>query len=318
MSNHRNIEQSPFHAGERYVQTQVGVRDIENWARKVVRPYLPEQHRGFHTALPFLVAAARDGYGRPWATLLSGPDGFVTSPDSRTLNIHARPAAGDALEDALVGGADIGILGIELATRRRNRVNGRMARDGVGGLVLAVEQAFGNCPQYIQSRDHTVLPDIDRIAEPRPVKELQRLDERARHIISRADTLFIASHLPGIGDTAGTDISHRGGKPGFVRIDGDGLLTMPDFPGNQFFNTLGNVHLNPKVGLLFIDFRTRGLLSMTGHAEIVWKGEEVQLYSGAERLIKFRLDKAILWERTVPIRWRFRGWSRSLDRTGSW
>ncbi|WP_405234534.1 pyridoxamine 5'-phosphate oxidase family protein [Lentisalinibacter salinarum] len=310
---------SPFHAGERAVQRRAGAHDrVARTGRRFVRDHLNDEQRDFYAQLPSLFVGSVDRVGRPWASVLFGRPGFLTSSDPRHLDVTAKCIHHDPLNENLIRDAPLGLLGINLSTKRRHRLNGRVSFLQNGRFRIKVAQAFGNCPQYIQSRDHTVLPDIDRIAEPRPVKELQRLDERARHIISRADTLFIASHLPGIGDTAGTDISHRGGKPGFVRIDADGLLTMPDFPGNQFFNTLGNVHLNPKVGLLFIDFRTRGLLSMTGHAEIVWKGEEVQLYSGAERLIKFRLDKAILWERTVPIRWRFRGWSRSLDRTGSW
>ena len=143
---------SPFHAGERQVQERLGVGDIEDWARKVVRPYLPEQHRDFHTALPFLVIAARDGRGRPWPTLLAGPQGFVTSPDPRALLLAAKTVAGDALDGALVEGADLGVLGIELATRRRNRVNGRVSADGPDAIGFAVDQAFGNCPQYIRER----------------------------------------------------------------------------------------------------------------------------------------------------------------------
>ena len=103
---------SPFHRGEQAVQARLGVRDIEDWARKVVRHYLPEQHRAFHTSQPFQVAAARDHLGRPWVTLLNGPDGFVTSPDPHHLVIQAKPPPGDALDHAFEGGADVGILGI--------------------------------------------------------------------------------------------------------------------------------------------------------------------------------------------------------------
>ena len=85
-------EASPFHRGEQTVQDRLGVRDIEDWARKVVRDYLPEQHRAFHTAQPFLLVSARDEVGRPWATLLNGSDGFVTSPDPRHLLINRRRA----------------------------------------------------------------------------------------------------------------------------------------------------------------------------------------------------------------------------------
>lgn len=139
--------ESPFHPGERRVQERLGVRDIEEWARKVVRNSLPEQHRAFHTALPFLIVAARDSRRRPWATLLTGPEGFVTSPDSKSLSIDATAVSGDALEGALRPGTDIGILGIEFATRRRNRVNGRVASVDSEVLMFSVDQSFGNCPQ---------------------------------------------------------------------------------------------------------------------------------------------------------------------------
>ncbi len=148
MSGVWNHDESPFHPGEQEVQERLGVRDIEEWARKEVRDYLPEEHRAFHTALPFLVVAARDDGGRPWVTLLTGPEDFVTSPDDRSLVIDGKPVRGDALEEALVAGADIGILGIELSTRRRNRLNGRILDNGDSGVVACgVEQAYGNCPQ---------------------------------------------------------------------------------------------------------------------------------------------------------------------------
>ena len=79
---------SPFHEGEQCVQKRLGVReDIEPWARKVVRTYLPDEHRDFYESLPFVVAAARDDRGRPWATVLAGAPGFVESPDDTTLAI---------------------------------------------------------------------------------------------------------------------------------------------------------------------------------------------------------------------------------------
>ena len=149
---------SPFHAGEQQVQACLGVRDIETWARKVVRDHLTEQHRAFYAELPFLVLAARDLEGRPWATLLAGAAGFVSSPDRKSLAIAAQPAPGDALDGALSPGADIGLLGIELASRRRNRVNGRLSRQDGRELLLAVDQAFGNCPQYIRERQWRRTP----------------------------------------------------------------------------------------------------------------------------------------------------------------
>ncbi len=143
MPEKSDLNSSPFHAGERQVQARLGVSDIEDWARKVVRDYLPEEHQDFHCALPYLIVAARDGAGWPWATLLTGEAGFVTSPDPQTLVISARPAAGDALGAAFVQGADLGVLGIELSSRRRNRLNGRIL-DGRGGGERGFVQVVGD------------------------------------------------------------------------------------------------------------------------------------------------------------------------------
>ncbi len=141
-------ESSPFHTGEQQVQERLGVRDaIEPWARQVIRGHLPEEHRRFYARLPFVVAAARDVRGRPWATLLTGEPGFIRSPDETRLAIDSRPVVGDAVEESLVIGAYVGFLGIELATRRRNRVNGRISAERTAGFDVTVEQTLGNCQQ---------------------------------------------------------------------------------------------------------------------------------------------------------------------------
>ena len=292
---------SPFHSGQHQVQERVGVRDIEGWARKVVRDQMPAQHRAFHTALPFLVVAARDSEGRPWATLLAGPDGFVTSPDPRSLVIDARPVPGDGLGDALVAGADIGILGIELATRRRNRVNGRIADDGSGAILFVVEQAFGNCPQYIREREWRRVPDA-----PAGTPMMGTcLTAAQAEWIRGADTFFIASGYRDEGDSAafGMDASHRGGERGFVRVVDEGRLEFPDYAGNNHFNTIGNLVLDPRAGFLFVDFETGGLLQLTGRATVDWDSDAVARIPGARRLVAFDIERIIELPSAVPLRW---------------
>lgn len=292
--------ESPFHAGEQEVQERLGVRDIEDWARRVVRPFMPAQHQSFHTSLPFLVAGALDQHGRPWATLLTGPDGFTTSPDPKTLMMEALNLAGDPLEDALNAGAHLGLLGIELATRRRNRVNGRVREHSHNRLVFEVDQAFGNCPQYIRERECT------RVAMTAGNSNVHKqLTPKQRDWITKADTFFIASGH--IGDNSdpiyGMDVSHRGGEPGFVRVMDDRRIQFPDFAGNNHFNTLGNITLNPSVGFLFIDFPSGSLLQLTGRASIDWDSDAVASIPGARRIVDFEIDE--LYERTssIPLRW---------------
>jgi len=241
---------APWHAGERALHDRLGLGDkMDRIGRANIRSFMPDQHREFFAQLPFLILGSVDGAGMPAASLLAGPPGFAHSPDPYRLDIAARPVAGDPLDAALRPGAPIGLLGIELPTRRRNRMNGRVIASDARGFSVAVDQSFGNCPQYIQRRDY-LLPEESRV--PR-VEGLADLDAEARALITGADTLFVASAATAEGPLArsGVDVSHRGGRPGFVGIESDGALVVPDFRGNRYFNTLGNLLVHPQAGLLF-------------------------------------------------------------------
>ena len=316
---------SPFHAGEREVQERLGVRDkVEAYASRAVRDHLPEQHRAFYGELPFVMIGSVDEQGRPWASLVAGRPGFIASTDPRRLDIAARPLAGDPLATTLRPGADVGLLGIQLATRRRNRLNGRIAATGGQGFAVAIDQTFGNCPRYIQDRTVEILPAIDAPGPARAIERSDRLGSRARAIIAGADTLFVATAYAGepLGrvrnPTLGVDVSHRGGKPGFVRVLDERTFAVPDFSGNNHFNTVGNIARNPKAGFLFLDFATGDLVYLTGAAEIVWDGEEVQAFTAAERLIRCHVHEVIRVEGSLPLRFTFGSWSPLLERTGSW
>jgi uncharacterized protein len=124
---------SPFHAGEQTIQSLAGVRDrMELRGRAVIRDHMPEQHRAFFAALPFMVVGVADPNGHPWVTTLSGPPGFMSSADENLLTIKAWLDPGDPLHTCLRDGAPIGGLGIEFSTRRRNRINGRIENCVVG------------------------------------------------------------------------------------------------------------------------------------------------------------------------------------------
>jgi ferredoxin-NADP reductase/predicted pyridoxine 5'-phosphate oxidase superfamily flavin-nucleotide-binding protein len=317
---------SPWHEGERAAQARVGVAErMEIAGRRSIRAFMPDQHREFFAQLPFLVVGSIDEAGWPWASILSGKPGFATSPDPRRLDIAVRPLAGDPLAAALVPGAALGILGIELATRRRNRANGRVAAIDQTGFSLAVEQSFGNCPQYIQLREEDARPAPQTIVR---VESFTQLGDAAQNLIRRSDTFFVASFARndsspasggGIGVTgAAVDVSHRGGQPGFIGIAADGAIVVPDYPGNRFFNTLGNLLVNPRAGLLFIDFATGDLLQVAGTTEIVWEGDEIRAFRGAERLWRLTPVSGRWLRGAWPFRLALREVSPNALVTGTW
>jgi predicted pyridoxine 5'-phosphate oxidase superfamily flavin-nucleotide-binding protein len=313
-----------FHEGERAVQERVGVAGrMAQVGPRVIRDFMPEQHCEFFAQLPFVLAGTVDADGQPWASVLAAPPGFIQSPDPLTLLVHAQPLPGDPLQHTLIEGAAMGLLGLEPHTRRRNRMNGHVQDLNESGFAVHVDQSFGNCPKYIQARKPVFLPG-SQMAKP-VIHEGVQLDEAARRLITKADTFFIATaygrQTPSGHDpdpSHGVDLSHRGGKPGFVRVDADGTLTMPDFVGNFFFNTLGNIAANPRAGLLFMDFETGDVLYLAVSAEIVWEGAELQAFEGAQRLLRFKVLAMRRVEASLPLRWGPAELSPVLAGTGAW
>jgi len=298
------LDVGPFHAGELAVQQRAGVTAAAGAAgRRGIRRFMPDQHRTFFAQLPFFVLGGVDAHGQPWATLRVGMPGFVTAPDARTLHIDGDALPGDPLAGAWQPGAPLGGLGIEFDTRRRNRVNGVVRAVDGGALTISVEQSFGNCAKYIQGRKATFVAREGDASGAADVSD--RLSDADRALLAQADTFFVASANTSAdaGAARGADVSHRGGMPGFVRVDDACTLTTPDFSGNRFFNTLGNLQHDPRAGLLFIDFDSGDVLYVAARAEIVWDGPLVASFDGAQRVVRFHVREVRRTRGALPFRW---------------
>jgi predicted pyridoxine 5'-phosphate oxidase superfamily flavin-nucleotide-binding protein len=262
MSEPHSPADTGFHAGELAVQQRAGARAE---AARLSPMLEPAELRGgivaFLADRAFAVITARDAGGRLWTSPLSGPPGFLAAVTPATLAIHADLAEGDPLQGLPVG-QKAGLVVVEFAARRRVRVNGTLASAGNGILAIEVEQAYGNCPQYIHQR----LLTADRpVTEGTGVRRGAALTPQDAGLIRAADTFFLGTTNPG----RGSDSSHRGGTPGFVRVDGD-RLWWPDYPGNNLFNSFGNLAVDPEAALLFLDFDTGRTLHLSGTAEVDW------------------------------------------------
>lgn len=307
------MDRSPWHAGEKQLQAHVGVAErMEVFGRKVIRSEMPDQHRTFYQQLPFMLYGAVDADGHPWASILEGEPGFAHSPEPGLLQFRSLPAVDDPAQ--MGDGSAIGLLGIELHTRRRNRINGHVRAMSTGGFAVTVDQSFGNCPQYIQLRQFRSVPLTD--PSTRAAQHFNELDDAAKAMIAEADTFFVASYVDVDGERS-VDVSHRGGQSGFVRVEGN-RLTIPDFAGNLHFNTLGNLLLNPRAGLLFIDFNSGDLLQLSGRTEIILEGPQVEAFQGAERLWTIDVEQVVRRPAALALRWRFDGVSPTSLLTGTW
>lgn len=290
---------SPWHRGERLMQQRVGVAEqMEAHGSRMIRDFLTEQHRAFFPLLPFIAVGSVDARGAPWAGLIEGVPGFINSPDDKTLHIGAPSDRDDPATAGIAVGAAVGLLGIQLHTRRRNRLNGIVTARGEAGLTVRVVQSFGNCPRYIRPREVSFAPD----SAPRRrgiVGLFRGLDDEARRAIASAETCFVASYVDE--GRRAIDVSHRGGPAGFIGVSGD-VLSIPDYNGNRHFNTLGNLLLNPRAGLLFVDFASGDVLQLSGTTEIVFEGPEVQAVPDAERLWRFRIEQTVRRRGALALR----------------
>lgn len=268
---------SGFHAGELAVQDRAGVREHAARVGGSIREAVPAAAKVFLEQRRFVVLASADPEGRPWASMLTGPAGFATVPDPREVRIDAAPLPGDPLADNLRTSRFAGLLAIDFATRRRMRVNGRLEYAVDRPISIGVDQVYSNCPKYIQRR----AAEEGTVQEaPRLARRAGTLTEEQRTWIRRADTFFIATLHP----EDGADASHRGGMPGFVSVDGD-RLAWPDYAGNLMYNSLGNIAVHPRAGLLIPDFDSGAALLITGRAAIEWDPIRTADVPGAERLV---------------------------------
>lgn len=290
---------SVYHAGELTMQARAGVQEMASRIGRSIGSTIPLAAQDFLGRQPMAIIGTFDERGRVWASVLTGEPGFMQALDERTVRINAGPIPGDPLGDNFRVNDQVGIIVIELATRRRMRLNGRAEVRSDGAIDINAQQVYSNCPKYIQARAWE-MKDVAAISA-QSVQSDTYLNTKQQRWISEADTFFIASsHQEG-----GVDASHRGGNPGFVRVLNERLLVWPDYPGNMMFQTLGNLAVNPNAGLLFIDFERGTTLQLTGRAEVIWDAEHTARFAAAERVVEFHIDQAIEIENATRLRWRF-------------
>jgi len=287
---------SSYHAGELSVQRQAGV---EAQARRIgqgIKSTIPPAAQAFLRQQPMVLVGSIDSSGQVWASLLTGNPGFLMPVDERTLRIAARPVFGDPLRDNLHDQAEVGLLAIDLASRRRMRLNGQIECLPDGSFAVRARQVYANCPKYIQAR--TLETIGTRVGGPDLIRRSDRLTSEQQAWVAHSDTLFIASAHP----DGGADVSHRGGNPGFVSVVNERTLIVSDYAGNTMFQTLGNLQANPQAGLLLIDFAGGATLQVAGTARIIWDAERVAGFAGAERLVEVTVAEALEIADAHPLR----------------
>jgi hypothetical protein len=301
---------SVWHEGELDVQRRAGVREEADQLTGMYKHEIPAGMAAFLAQQQFAVLSTVDAQGRVWASLVAGAPGIIDVRGSSSIALSHISETALPL-DHIRAEAHVGLIAIDFSRRIRVRVNG-VATIKDGDIVIAIDQLYGNCSQYIQKRIAENGPPAivkaigEAIVEP-IVSSGHELSPAQCELISSADTFFIASRHPELG----ADASHRGGKPGFVEAAAK-RLTFPDYGGNNMFNTLGNLTVNPAIGLLFFGFDSGRALQISGHATIDWNPERAAQFPLAQRVIDVAIEVVRDVQHATSLRYRFIGYSPSL------
>lgn len=292
-----------YHDGELVIQARAGALAQARSNGQIVRDTIIPGAIKFIARQPFIVLASIDRQQNLWASIAVGQTGFmIATPSSVEIDLSlVHRAKADPLWQNLATESRLGMLVIDLRSRARLRVNGRIRNASKTQLHVDVDQAYPNCPQYIQRRIYR--PAVEQ--QPTSVSTTgTKLNTQQQRWIARADTLFVASGRP----SNGLDASHRGGRPGFVQIMSPTRLRIPDYSGNGMFNTLGNFAIDPRAGIVVPDFEGGRTLQLTGHTTLLWDTEDPDNDTGGTgRYWDFEIDRWIETDRALP------GWTEFLD-----
>lgn len=269
-----------YHEGELEAQRRAGTtRDAEAMAAGLHSALTPGVRR-FLAERSYAFVAVEDPDGRPWISLAEAERGLFSCTAENELALVPEPRNADPVLDALRAPGRIAVLALDLATRRRLRVNGRSVPAGSGRAIVTPTEVFGNCPKYIARR--AVIGA--RRVKPKP-REVASFADLAESVRAADCVAFATTHA-----SRGLDASHRGGPPGFLRMREDGAIEWDDYAGNGMFQSNGNLLADPRSALALPDFETGSLVLLTGQATVSW---------GSPRSTTFRPTHALRIEGAI-------------------
>ncbi|WP_413160039.1 pyridoxamine 5'-phosphate oxidase family protein [Capilliphycus salinus ALCB114379] len=294
--------ESPFHEGELEVQQRVGETQSAQKNGRIIASAIAENAIKFIEQQPMVILGSIDPQQNLWASVLLGSPDFVNVVNLQKIQLNLTRIFRnfyDPFWTNIQHDSRVGLLLIDLENRRRVRINGRIVKQDHEQLEIAVEESYPNCSKYIQRRHLVQTKSSNLIAIKR---QGEQLEAAHKILINSSDTFFVVSAYP----SRGVDTSHRGGNPGFVRVLDDKTLRIPDYVGNSMFNTLGNFAVNPRAGLVFLDFQNNRILQLTGEAEILWELDDpTHETGGTKRYWNFTVKQWLETQLTQSFDWEF-------------
>ncbi len=279
--------QTNFHSGERQLQEEDGI-DAEAYESVMTQPFSPQLNPvevRFVNGRTFGVAASIDADGRPWSTPLFGAAGQLFAVENDTT-VRVRPGLpGDhPLLSDIADNGQMGVLYFDPSLRRRAKSLGSGTVEDDGSITYRMSRNFGVCNRYIFKRTHEAPEQSGTDVTGATPSAVDALSADNITQLRAADTTFIASRHA----ERGVETTHRGGPAGFVTVEDAKTITLPDYPGNGMFNTLGNVLLDDRIGFMTVDFSTGRVLQITGRGQVTPSAEDDPM---STRTLRISIDE---------------------------
>lgn len=295
----------PWHDGEERMHHLLEVPDVDNPSV----PYLSPRAGDLLQRAPLVALGTLDAEGRPWTTLWGGQAGFAGPVAESIIGLRALvDSKGDPVVKELLGNQNgtinenmfqpaermVSGLAIDLENRLRVKLFGRMLAGSLNDgdvaqaqLVVKIEESLGNCPKYLNKKH--IVPSQ---SAPTILSDTPQLTQAAIELLSRADMIFVSS-AHGKTDM---DTNHRGGPPGFVRVESNNpsgaVLVYPEYSGNRLYQTLGNLQVNPRAGWVVPDFESGDVLYVTGDTQILVGKEAADVLPRSNLAIRLTITAA--------------------------
>lgn len=246
--------------GQKALQKITGEEEIAKGRAPMLQATLHQRAVTFIENQIFVFLGSEDTEGNIWISLLVGKRGFVKVPSLEEVRLDLSQVVSnkeDIYFTNIITKPTTGILFHEAARRLRYRAWGKASLID-GQLSLKIRMGYKSCPKHIQ-KVAIELPETIEPLHPTYTKG-SSLGASELAWISNAHTFFVSTQT----ERGDVETSTRGGDPGFIEILENGQLRIPDYWGNSIYSTLGNMYINPKAALLFLDFETGECLQMTG------------------------------------------------------
>ncbi|KAH7069670.1 hypothetical protein BKA63DRAFT_519400 [Paraphoma chrysanthemicola] len=313
----------PWNQGEMQMHSLLKVPPQDNPTSTMLTPQAAFMlQRGSLLALGTL-----DSQSRPWTTLLGGSPGFSEALGggfigTRTLvdgvnDPVVQALVGDAANGEMLqpedGGKLLAGLATDLMTRKRVKIGGKMVAGtmketdveilgtDVEGpptkqhqvqLVTRIDQSLGNCPKYLNQ--YEMRPAL---VEAKLVATGSALSDEGRALINKSDMFFLTTSAD-----EDMDVNHRGGPIGFVRVTAENQIVYPEYSGNRLYQSLGNLLINPKIGITFPDYESGDVLYVTGTSQVLVGGDAAAVLPGSNLAVQITIDEARFVQRGLPFR----------------